>query len=131
MSRRRTRSVAAGLALAALVAACGPPPTSGETLVIDEGAQLPDCPLDALDGALARISRARSELGAVENRLRSGIRQLGELQQSTAQARSRIADADFAIEAAAQARDLVLQQAQVAVQAQANITSSLALSLLT
>ncbi len=87
--------------------------------------------LDALDGALAQISGARSELGAVENRLRSGIRQIQQLRQSTAQANSRIADADFAIEAAAQARDQVLQQAQVAVQAQANIASSLALSLLT
>jgi flagellin len=86
--------------------------------------------LDAIDQALSRISGARAELGAAENRLESGINNLRSIAENTAAANSRIRDTDFARAAADLTKNQILQQFQTAVQGQANVAASTALALL-
>lgn len=96
-----------------------------EGLAVTDGATL-----EKLDEALAQVSREQGELGAVENRLRSGIRNLQNTIENTAAANSRIRDTDFAKASADRAKNQILEQMQVSVQAQANISASMALFLL-
>jgi flagellin len=86
--------------------------------------------LDRLDEALARVSQEQGELGTVENRLRSGIRNLQNTIENTAAANSRIRDTDVAKAAADKVKNQLLNQMGVSVQAQANISASMALHLL-
>ena len=86
--------------------------------------------LDVIDAALDAVSSARSDLGAVENRLDHTISNLSNVVENTASAQSRIADADFALEAANLARAQILQQAGTAMLAQANAAPQNVLSLL-
>jgi len=86
--------------------------------------------LDRLDEAFARVSHEQGELGAVENRLRSGIRNLQNTIENTAAANSRIRDTDVAKAAAEKVKNQLLDQMGVSVQAQANISASMALHLL-
>lgn len=83
-----------------------------------------------LDQALGEISSARGEFGAAQNRLMSTIANVSVVVEKVADARSRIMDADFAAETAALTRAQILQQAGVAVLAQANLTPQAALALL-
>jgi flagellin len=86
--------------------------------------------LAAIDQALNRISGARAELGAAENRLESGIDNLRSVAENTAAANSRIRDTDFARAAADLTKNQILQQFQTAVQGQANVAAGTALALL-
>ena len=86
--------------------------------------------LTALDGSLELISERNSELGAVANRFESTIDSLRETRINTAEAKSRIADADIAKEASDLAANQIRNQAQIAVQAQANGDRGLVLQLL-
>ncbi len=86
--------------------------------------------LDALDQAIGTVSSARAELGSTESLLQSGVRNLQNIRENTAAANSRISDADVAESVAELIKLQVLQQAQVFVQAQANIQAGLALQLL-
>ena len=83
-----------------------------------------------VDRAIQQISSDRSELGAVQNRLESTIRNLSAVSENAAAAKSRILDADFAAETAALARNQILQQAATTILAQANQQPQAALSLL-
>ncbi len=83
-----------------------------------------------VDRAIRQIASDRSELGAVQNRLESTIRNLSAVSENAAAARSRILDADFAAETAALARNQILQQAATTILAQANQQPQAALSLL-
>ncbi len=73
-----------------------------------------------LDGALQKISSARATFGAKQNRLESAVRNLANIAENQSAARSRIRDADFAAETAELTRTQILQQAGVAMLAQAN-----------
>ncbi len=86
--------------------------------------------ISLVDGALAQVSSIRGDLGAVQNRLSSTIANLSTASENLNAARSRVQDADFAAETAALTRNQVLQQAGVAILAQANSLPQLALSLL-
>ncbi len=86
--------------------------------------------LDALDDALNTISSTRGELGAVERRLESGIRNLETARENTAAANSRIRDVDFAMATAELATSQILEQLAVATAVQANISAFTALDLL-
>ena len=86
--------------------------------------------LKTLDGAIEKISSARAELGAIENRLEHTVSNLMNVAENTADARSRINDADYSIESANLAKSQVLQQAGAAMLAQANARSQLVLQLL-
>ena len=76
--------------------------------------------LSVLDSALAQINSARADLGAVQNRFSSTIANLQSTSENLTASRSRILDADFAMETASLSRAQVLQQAATAMLAQSN-----------
>ncbi|WP_411267967.1 flagellin [Ketobacter sp.] len=86
--------------------------------------------MESVDSALAQIDAFRGELGAVQNRFESTIRNLSAVSESLAAANSRIRDADFAAETANLSKNQVLQQAGISVLAQANALPQQVLSLL-
>ena len=86
--------------------------------------------LSSIDAALDTVSSARAALGAVQNRFTSTIENLQTTGENLAASRSRIQDADFAMETANLSRAQVLQQAGTAMIAQANQGPRQALSLL-
>ncbi|MES2676400.1 MAG: flagellin [Pseudomonadota bacterium] len=92
-----------------------------------EGAQKS---LAILDKAIDQVSATRASLGAVNNRLEFTVNNLSNVSEKTSQARSRIVDADFALETAALSRSSVLQQAATAMLQQANARPQQVLSLL-
>ncbi|MBU0752787.1 MAG: hypothetical protein KJ787_07715 [Gammaproteobacteria bacterium] len=86
--------------------------------------------IDIVDGALARINSIRADLGAIQNRFGSTISNLTTTAENITAARSRIQDADFASETANLTRSQILQQAGVAMLAQANALPNQVLTLL-
>jgi flagellin len=84
----------------------------------------------AMDGALAAINTARADLGAIQNRFESVVNSLQTMSENLSASRSRIMDADFAKETASLSRAQILQQAGVAMLAQANAAPQQVLSLL-
>lgn len=84
----------------------------------------------SIDGGLTRIDNMRGELGAIQNRFESTISNLSNVSENLSAARSRILDADIAQETSAMTKNNILQQAGVAILAQANQTPQLALQLL-
>ncbi|MCP4993670.1 MAG: flagellin [Gammaproteobacteria bacterium] len=86
--------------------------------------------LDVIDQALSFISDQRADLGAIQNRMESTIANLSSISENVTAARSRVQDADFAAETAALTRAQILQQAGVAMLAQANAQPQNVLSLL-
>ncbi len=98
---------------------------------VDIGTQLgANTALDILDGALRLISDSRADLGAIQNRMESTVSNLTSISENVSAARSRVQDADFAAETAALTRAQILQQAGVAMLAQANAQPQAVLSLL-
>ncbi|MGR4067921.1 flagellin N-terminal helical domain-containing protein [Billgrantia sp. C5P2] len=94
------------------------------------GDQLNADPLASLDAALNQVDSLRSELGAVQNRFQDAITNLNTNETNLAAARSRIQDADYAVEVANMTRAQILQQAGTSVLAQANQIPQNVLSLL-
>jgi flagellin len=86
--------------------------------------------MGAIDTALDAVTTARATYGAVQNRFQSVINNLQVASENQAAARSRIMDADFAMETANLTRLQILQQAGTAMVAQANQVPSTVLSLL-
>ena len=86
--------------------------------------------IDAIDGSLAQINGIRADLGAVQNRFQTTINNLTTTAENITAARSRIQDADFAAETAALTRAQILQQAGIAMLAQANALPNQVLQLL-
>lgn len=90
----------------------------------------PDDPLAALDRAIALVDGKRGELGATQNRLASAVDQQADATRNLEAARSRIIDADYAVEASRLSRTQILQQAGTAVLARANQSNESVLNLL-
>lgn len=86
--------------------------------------------MKAMDFALTQLSRMGGHLGALQSRFQSTISNLKSASQNTQAARSRIQDANFASVTAKLSRAQILQQAGVAMVAQANSQPQIALSLL-
>ncbi len=86
--------------------------------------------LAVVDKFIAVIDAKRAELGAVQNRLESTIRNQTNVSENVSDARSRIRDADFASETAAMTQQNILQQASQSILSQANQRPQIALSLL-
>jgi flagellin len=86
--------------------------------------------IGVLDGALAKINSIRSTLGAVQNRFSATIANLQSTAENLTGARSRIMDADFAMETSELSRAQILQQAGTAMLSQANASTQNVLSLL-
>lgn len=92
--------------------------------------RLPKDPLATIDRAIAQVDAMRGELGAVQNRLDSTISNLRNSVNNTEAARSRILDADYAVETANMVKAQIIQQAATSVLAQANQAPQQVLSLL-
>ena len=86
--------------------------------------------LSILDSAISQVASLRGSFGTAQNRLESTIRSLGVSIENTSAAESRIRDVDVASETAILTRNQVLQQAGIAVLAQANVSTQSALALL-
>jgi flagellin len=82
------------------------------------------------DAILDTISSERGKLGAAQNRLASTIANLGVVAEKVTDARSRIIDADFAMETATLTKAQILQQAGISILAQANANPQAVLKLL-
>lgn len=89
-----------------------------------------DNPLKAMDDAIKKVDRQRSYLGAVQNRFESVIDGLNTNIINTSAAQSRIQDADYAREVSNLIRAQILQQAGIAILAQANQQPQMILRLL-
>lgn len=83
-----------------------------------------------LDYMIKAVDSKRAELGAVQNRFDSTIRNQSNVSENLSAARSRIRDADFATETANLTKQNILQQAASSILAQANQRPQSALSLL-
>ena len=86
--------------------------------------------LAAVDAMIGAIDAKRAQLGAVQNRFSSTIRNQTNIIENVSASRSRIRDADFASETASLTRAQTLQQASSTILSQANQRPQSALSLL-
>jgi flagellin len=86
--------------------------------------------IDSIDLAIGKIDDFRAKLGAVQNRFTTTIGNLQSSIENQSAARSRIMDADFAVETSNLSRSQILQQAGTAMLAQANQSQQGVLSLL-
>ena len=86
--------------------------------------------LAGVDKMMQVVDSKRAELGAVQNRMESTIRNQSNVSENVSAARSRIRDADFATETANMTKQNILQQAASTILAQANQRPQAALSLL-
>ena len=86
--------------------------------------------MNAITEAISIIDSKRADLGALQNRFQSTIRNLSNISENVSAARSRIRDTDFAVETAELTRWQIIQQASITVLSQANQRPQAALSLL-
>jgi flagellin len=86
--------------------------------------------VDSATTGIDYVSTQRATFGAVQNRFEAVVVNLTTYSENLSAARSRIQDADFAAETANLTRSQILQQAGVAMLAQANTMPQTALSLL-
>ena len=86
--------------------------------------------ISIIDAALDKVAQMRSDLGAIENRMEHTISNLMNIAEKTADSRSRLEDADFALESSRLAKNQVLQQAGTSMLSQANQMSQLVMELL-
>lgn len=86
--------------------------------------------LTTIDSAISIIGGKRADLGAIQNRFQSTIRNLSNISENVSAARMRIKDTDFAAETASLTRNQIIQQASTTVLSQANQRPQSALSLL-
>ena len=83
-----------------------------------------------MDQMIGYVDGQRADLGAIQNRLESSIRNQSNVAANEADARSRIRDADFAEESANLSQQSIIQQAAASMLMQANTRPQLGLSLL-
>jgi flagellin len=86
--------------------------------------------VSALDTAISVLNTRRSVLGAGINRLTHAIDNLTNVAQNTSESRSRVTDTDYATATSELARSQIIQQAGMAMLAQANQQPQMVLSLL-
>ena len=96
-------------------------------LTTQEGAQKAT---SVIDEAIKKISKARGEMGAVQNRLEHTIANLDTAAENTQTAESRIRDTDMAEEMVTYSKNNILAQAGQSMLAQANQSNQGILSLL-
>ena len=104
---------------------------SNNGLAFDVGTQLAaQAVVGTIDKFISAVDSKRAELGAVQNRLESTIRNQSNISENVSDARSRIRDTDFATETANMTQQNILQQAAQSILSQANQRPQIALSLL-
>ena len=86
--------------------------------------------ISRVDNAIASVAGMRANLGAVSNRFDHIIDNLTNVVANTESSKSRIEDADFAVETTQLTRNTVLQQAATSMVAQANVQKNSILALI-
>ena len=86
--------------------------------------------MDIVDRALKDVNSGRATMGAFQSRFESVVANLNLGAENATAGRSRVQDADFAVESANLAKNQVLQQAGMSVLAQANALPQQVLALL-
>ena len=86
--------------------------------------------IDTIADAVSKVSKQRSALGAVQNRLEHTISNLDNVAENTTSAESRIRDTDMAKEMVEYSKNNILMQAGQSMLAQANQSNQGVLSLL-
>ncbi len=86
--------------------------------------------LAAIDSAIVSVSGIRADFGALQNRLQSTINNLQVSQENLSAANSRVRDADIAKSTAELTKTNILMQAGTSVLAQANKSTTSALTLI-
>ena len=109
--------------------------TEGESALVGQevdsiNQQAAETAISRVDIAINSVTSQRATLGALQNRFESVITNLTSASLNTANARSRIMDADMAAETAALTKNTIMQQAGIAVLAQANQQPAAVLQLL-
>ncbi len=99
------------------------------TVKIDTASAAKDA-ISVVKTALEKVSKQRSDLGAVQNRLEHTVSNLNNVVENTTAAESRIRDTDMASEMVKFTNNNVLAQAGTAMLAQANQANQSVLSLL-
>lgn len=103
---------------------------SNENGIKDENGQLATDAIDVIANAIAKVSKQRSSLGAVQNRLEHTINNLDNIAENTTSAESAIRDTDMATEMVKYSNSNILAQAGQSMLAQANQSNQGVLSLL-
>lgn len=101
---------------------------SGESVATKQGSQLT---LSVIDDAISQVSKVRSDLGAMQNRLQSTTNNIATNEENMTAANSRIRDADLAEEVSEMTKNNILMQAGISVLGQANNSAQSVLKLLT
>lgn len=86
--------------------------------------------LTQVDAAINSVASLRGRFGAVQNRMQSMLANIAIASESLSAAESRIRDVDIAVETATLTRNTIMQQAALAILAQANAQPQVALTLL-
>ncbi len=86
--------------------------------------------ISVIDMAISRIDGLRSNLGAYQNRFSATISNLSNVSENISASKSRIQDADYAMETAALTKAQILQQAGISMLSQANRLPQAALTLI-
>lgn len=90
----------------------------------------PQYAISIFDSAIDAVASERARLGAVQNRMETAVSSLSVMNENITASRSRILDADYAAEVATLTRSQILQQAGMAITAQANSINRNVLQLL-
>jgi flagellin len=86
--------------------------------------------IDYVQTAINNVLTIKGDLGAINNRLEYTVANLNNIIENVSAARSRVMDADFAVETANMTKAMILQQAGISVLAQANQSPQQVLALL-
>ena len=121
-----TTALASGAASTAATAVSGT--TVGELSVTSQANAR--TAMDIVDRALNDVNEGRASMGALQSRFESVVSNLNLGAENATAGRSRVQDADFAVESANLAKNQVLQQAGMSVLAQANALPQQVLALL-
>jgi len=90
----------------------------------------PENPLAAIDNAIKQVDTSRSMLGAMANRLESAQNQQANMSVAVKASRSRIEDADYALEMSNLVRSQIFQESLSSMLSKANQMPQVVLSLL-
>ena len=86
--------------------------------------------INRIESAIQKVSKQRSDLGAIQNRLEHSIANLDTVQENLQASEARIRDTDMAKEMMAFTKSNILRQASTSMLAQANMTPQSVLQLL-
>ena len=86
--------------------------------------------IETIDKFITQVSEKQTELGAVQNRLESALKEISTQYENLVSSRSTLRDADIAEVSSEYIRQQILQQASATLLSTANQSASIALSLI-